>query len=192
MTQTTATESTLKRRGFIRRGGGLVLSGTAIAMLGGLKPKLAHAATESAFEQDINILNTAINAEFEAVAAYQLGADSGLLTSEVKNVALTFQSHHKAHADVLVSTVEQLGGKPNSAKSRYNFPVDKLKAQKDVLEFAAGLEHGAISAYAGAIPLFDNRDLMKAASSILADEAMHWAVLRQALGLEPVPGPFIS
>ena len=64
--------------------------------------------------------------------------------------------------------------------------------QSDVLEFAAGLERGAVSAYAGAIPVFDNRDLSAAAASILADEAMHWAVLRGVLGLDPVPAAFFS
>jgi len=42
----------------------------------------------------------------------------------------------------------------------------------------------------GAVPVFGNRDLSKAAASILGDEAMHWAVLRNALGEAPVPsGP---
>ncbi len=61
-----------------------------------------------------------------------------------------------------------------------------------MLEFAAGLERGAVSAYAGAIPRFDDRQLSHAAASILADEAMYWAVLRSALGLDPVPGAFFS
>ena len=30
------------------------------------------------------------------------------------------------------------------------------------------------------------------AASILGDEAMHWAVLRQAVGDEPVPAAFVS
>ena len=191
MSTTLPSESGLKRRGFLRRGSGLVLSASAVALLGGVKSKSVIAATESALEQDITILNTAIAAELEAVAAYQLGADSGLLDSAVKKLALTFQGHHKEHADVLAATVNKLGGKAVNAKANYDFPVEKLKQQKDVLEFAAGLERGAISAYAGAIPLFDNRDLMQAAAGILADEAMHWAVLRQALGMEPVPSAFI-
>jgi rubrerythrin len=70
--------------------------------------------------------------------------------------------------------------------------VDKLKAQADVLRFAASLEQGAVSAYLGAVPLFANKDLAKAAASILGDEAMHWAVLRQALGEAPVPSAFVS
>jgi hypothetical protein len=88
--------------------------------------------------------------------------------------------------------VQKLGGKPVAAKSRYTFPVEGLKTQADVLRFAAQLEQGAVSAYLGAVPLFGNRDLSRAAASILGDEAMHWAVLRNALGENPVPVAFVS
>ncbi|GAB2469608.1 ferritin-like domain-containing protein [Comamonas humi] len=168
---------------------GLALSGAAVALLAG---RDVLAAQAGAGAQDAQILNTALGAELEAIAAYQLGAESGLLQKPVKELALTFQSHHKAHADVLAKTVEKLGGKPVAAKARYSFPVDQLKSQADVLRFAAGLEQGAVSAYLGAVPLFDNRELSKAAASILGDEAMHWAVLRQALGDVPVPAAFVS
>lgn len=171
-------------------GSGLLLSATAIAMLAG-KPALA-AGQASDPAQDARILNTALGAELEAIAAYQVGADSGLLQKPVRELALTFQGHHKAHADLLAATVSKLGGKPVSAKPEYTFPTDKLKTQADVLRFAAGLEQGAVSAYLGAVPLFDNRDLSKAAASILGDEAMHWAVLRNALGEAPVPAAFVA
>ena len=59
-------------------------------------------------------------------------------------------------------------------------------------ELAARLEQGAVSAYLGAVPLFQNRDLSKAAASILGDEAMHWAILRQALGEVTVPSEFVA
>ena len=42
------------------------------------------------------------------------------------------------------------------------------------------------------MPVFENRELAKAAASILGDEAMHWAVLRQTLGQTPVPSAFVS
>ncbi len=83
-------------------------------------------------------------------------------------------------------------GKPVAAKAKYAFPVEALKTQADVLRFAATLEKGAVSAYLGAVPLFGDRDLAKAAASILGDEAMHSAILRQALGEDPVPEPFVS
>ncbi|MBN9427793.1 MAG: ferritin-like domain-containing protein [Burkholderiales bacterium] len=169
---------------------GLALSGAAVALLAG-KDALAAQAGSGA-SQDIQILNTALGAELEAIAAYQLGAESKLLQKPVLDLAMTFQGHHKEHADVLAKTVEKLGGKPVLTKSRYNFPVDQLKSQADVLRFAAKLEQGAVSAYLGAVPLFGNRDLAKAAASILGDEAMHWAILRNALGEVPVPSAFMS
>src|SRR5215471_8736717 len=177
------------RRIFLRKSGAL-LSGGAVAMLAGV-PSLARAADKHA-ENDVRILNTALGAELEAIAAYQVGAESGLLQKPVLDLAVTFQGHHKEHAEVLAKTIQKLGGKPVAAKSKYNFPVEKLKSQADVLAFAAGLEQGAVSAYLGAVPLFGNRDLSKAAASILGDEAMHWAVLRNALGDNPVPVAFVS
>jgi hypothetical protein len=108
------------------------------------------------------------------------------------DLALTFQGHHGEHAAVLSQTIAKLGGKPVSAKAKYEFPTAGLKSQADVLRFAATLEKGAVSAYLGAVPMFDNRDLSKAAASILGDEAMHWAVLRQALGEAPVPSAFVA
>jgi rubrerythrin len=176
------------RRFFLARSG-LVLSGAAVALLAGRDALAAKAGDKTS---DTRILNTALAAELEAIAAYQVGAESGLLQKPVLDLAVTFQGHHKEHADVLAKTIQKLGGKPVAAKSKYTFPVEKLKSQADVLRFAAGLEQGAVSAYLGAVPLFGNRDLSKAAASILGDEAMHWAVLRQALGEAPVPSAFVS
>lgn len=168
----------------------LVLSGAAVALLAG-KHALAAKSDDGA-SSDTQILNTALAAELEAIAAYQLGAESKLLQKPTLDLALTFQGHHKEHADLLAKTVEKLGGKPVAAKAKYNFPAEKLKSQADVLQFAATLEQGAVSAYLGAVPLFGNRDLSKAAASILGDEAMHWAILRQALGQVPVPSAYVS
>lgn len=179
----------LPRRSFLRGAGTLTLSAAAVAMLAGCE---SAAAGSSASAADISILNSALGAELEAIAAYQVGAESGLLQKPVLDLAVQFQGHHKEHADVLAKTVRSLGGKPVDAKKAYDFPVDQLKSQNDVLSFAAGLEKGAVSAYLGAVPLFQNRDLAKAAASILGDEAMHWAVLRNALGLNPVPVAFVS
>lgn len=182
----------LGRRLFLSRTGTAVFSATAIALLAG-RETLAATAKGSA-GNDVGILNTALGAEQEAIAAYQVGAESGLLQKPVLELAVTFQGQHKAHADLLANTVKKLGGTPVTAKKAadYHFPTEKLKTQADVLRFAAGLEKGAVSAYLGAIPVFENRDLAKAAGSILGDEAMHWAILRNALGEVPVPDAFVS
>ncbi len=183
----------LSRRRAMSASGAAVLSASAVALLGG-RDALAAGAKVSAqeLEADVRILNTALGAELEAVAAYQVGAESGLLSKAVLPVAVAFQGHHKEHAAAIASTVQKLGGKPVAAKEKYQFPVEKLKVEADVLRFAAGLERGAISAYLGAVPLFADRALAQVAASILGDEAMHWAVLRQVLGEAPVPSAFMS
>lgn len=184
--------STFSRRRALA-GSGLALSAAAVALLGGRDALAAGSRVSPAeLEADVRILNTALGAEYEAIAAYQLGAESGLLSKPVLDIAVAFQGHHKEHASALAGTVQKLGGQAVTAKAKYSFPADKLKSQTDVLRFAAGLEKGAIAAYLGAVPLFADKALAQVAASILGDEAMHWAVLRQALGENPVPSAFMS
>ena len=181
------------RREFLR-GSGTTLTASAFALLAGCN-SLSAAEKKSPADSmatDVNVLNSALGAEQQAVAAYQVGAESGLLQKPVLDLAVQFQGHHKAHADLLAATIKQLGGNPVAPLARYDFPTDKLKNQADVLRFAAELERGAVSAYLNAVPVFGNRDLAKAAASILGDEAMHWAVLRQAVGENPVPAAFMG
>lgn len=179
------------RRAFLGKSG-LMLSASAVALLAGCDTVAAAQKRPGSESGDIAVLNSALGAEYEGIAAYQVGAESELLEPPILKVALQFQGHHKQHADVLVKTITQLGGTPISAKDKYTFPTDKLKSQADVLRFAVQLEKGTVSAYLGAVPVFNNRDLAKAAASILGDEAMHWAVLRNALGEDPVPVAFMS
>ena len=185
------------RRNFVRGAGTATLSGLAIAMLAGCesmaasnKPMMAAANPND----DVAILNTALGLEYQAIAAYQVGAESGLLQKPVLDLAVQFQGDHKKHAEILTSTISKMGGTPVMAKrpADYGFPTASLKSQADVLKFAANLEQGAASAYLGAVPAFMSKDLAKYAASILGDEAMHWAVLRNALGENPVPAAFIS
>lgn len=177
------------RRLFLARSG-VLLSGAAVALLAGREALAAKSGGAAA--GDGQILNTALAAELEAIAAYQLGADSKLLDKPALDLALDFQAHHRAHAALLAGTIERLGARPVVAKPKYSFPVEQLSSQAEVLRFAAKLEQGAVSAYLGAVPLFGERELSRAAASILGDEAMHWAVLRQALGEVPVPSAFVS
>jgi rubrerythrin len=185
-----AAAAALSRRRFL--GGTATLSAAAFGLLAGSRALLPRRASAEPSEQDVRILDTALSAEHEAVAAYQVGAESGLLRKDVLALAVNFQGQHKEHVDLLASTVRKLGGSPAGAKASYPFPVETLKTQADVLRFAAGLEKGAVSAYLGAIPVLGNGELAKAAASILGDEAMHWAVLRYVLGENPVPHAFVS
>lgn len=186
----------LGRRSFLTKTSFLTLGvAAATGLIGGCASAGAgQSVVSKTTEEDIGILNTALALEYQAIAAYQIGAESGLLQKPVLDVAVKFQSHHRAHAGVLSSTISKMRGTAVEPKepAKYGFPVNSLKNQTDVLRFAAGLEKGAASAYLGAVPVFHNRDLAKAAASILGDETMHWAILLNALGEDPVPVAFIS
>jgi len=181
----------IDRRGLFTRGARLALSGTTLALLTGIVGstglRRASAATMSA---DIDTLNVALGLEHEAIAAYQVGAESGLLKKDVLKVAVGFQSDHKQHRDILAKTIGQLGGMA-VADVKHKFPVEKLKNQADVLRFALGLEMGAAIAYLSTIPGFENRDLAKAAASIMGVETQHVAILKSVLGEAPIENAFI-
>lgn len=181
------------RRNFMGRSSGLLLSGTAVAMMAGNSRLALAAAGDPA--SDVGILGVALGLENEAIAAYQLGAESGLLQKPVLDLAVLFQSHHKAHRDALIATIEKMGGKPAAAKSNADYAsalgAGTLKNQTDVLTLAARLELGASNAYLGVIPSFGSHDLAKVAARLAADETMHWTLLSNALG-KPVPMAALS
>jgi rubrerythrin len=185
------------RRAILTGGGRVVLSATAVALIAGCTAKadsMQGMQTADMSKSDVDILNTALALEYEGIAAYQVGAESGLLQADVLKLAVGFQSDHKQHAEALAKAIAKLGGMPVQSKTiaEYNFPTSTLKNQTDVLTFAAGLEEGAVNAYRGAIPLFADKDLAGAGASILGSESMHWAILRYALGTQPPTVAFVG
>lgn len=171
------------RRALLRGVGTLGLSAAAVAVLGGCE---SMAASTVASAGDVEILNVALGLEHEAINAYQLGAESGLLQEPVLKVAVLFQSHHKAHRDALVATIKKLGGTAVAEKSMKEYAAalnaGSLKSQGDVLQLAARLEKGAANAYLGVIPSFSDNGLKQVSARLAADETMHWTALASALG----------
>jgi cytosine/adenosine deaminase-related metal-dependent hydrolase len=181
------------RRSFLGKGSTLSLAG--LALLAG-KDSLAQGAGDMG--KDVAILNVALGLEHEAINAYQLGAGSGLLQKPVLDIAVSFQSHHKAHRDALIATIQKMGGSPVAEKKLEDYAkalrADTLKTQADVLDLAARLELGATNAYLGVIPAFGSsasKDLAKVAARLAADETMHYTILTNALG-RPLPAGALS
>ncbi len=190
----------LRRRGLLRGSGITVLSASAVALMAGCE-KMAVAQSRGSSGNgaspvnDVGILNTALALKNEAISAYQLGAQSGLLQKPVLDVAVLFQTHHKEHRDALIATIRKLGGTPVAAKSDAEVAqalnASALKTQIDVLRLAQRLEKGAANAYIGVIPSFGDRNLAQVSARLAADESMHWTVLTQALK-DPLPAKALS
>ena len=172
------------RRAFLTGTSKVALSAAAVMLLAG-KDSVAQ-MMGGAMAGDVQILNVALGLEFEAINAYQLGAQSGLLQKPVLDIAVKFQGDHKGHRDALTATINKMGGKPVEEKKLDEYAkalkADTLKSQADVLDLAARLELGATNAYLGVIPSFKDAQLAKVAARLAADETMHWTILNQALG----------
>ncbi len=194
MNHQTANVTVPARRSFLTGTATIALSAGAIALLGGTQT-LAQGYAPGSAAADVGILNVALGLEHEAINAYQLGAQSGLLQKPVLDVAVKFQSDHKAHRDALIAAIQKLGGTPVAEKTLDDYAralkADTLKSQADVLNLAARLELGATNAYLGVIPSFRDAQIAKVAARLAADETMHWTTLNNALG-RPLPSMALS
>jgi len=164
----------------------MTLSASAVGLLAACETTASQQAQSSDPAADVSILNVALGLEHEAIAAYQLGAESGLLQKPVLEVAVLFQSHHKGHRDALAATIRRLGGNPVDAKTMQVYASElnagAIKNQADILALAKRLELGAANAYLGVIPNFNDAALAQISGRIAADETMHWTALAQATG----------
>ena len=113
------------------------------------------------------------------VAAYQVGAESGLLQKPVLDLAVKFQGHHKQHIDALAKTVEELGRKAAGPKAKYEFPVAQLKTQASDARIRGQAGAGCSQRHPGAVPLF--------ATVIWRRPPRASSVMKRRMG-DPAPG----
>jgi rubrerythrin len=162
-----------------------VLSAAAIGLLAN-NPAMAAMGAKGGAKGDIDILNVALGLEHEAINAYQIGAESGLLDKGTLGIAVAFQSDHKFHRDALIATIGKLGGKAVAEKSRDEYMsglnAAAIKTATDIVKLAQRLEKGAVNAYLGVIPAFVSKDLAAVSGKLAADEVLHYTALTSALG----------
>ncbi len=182
------------RRDFFRLAGVTTVGGSAVFLAAcGDDDKGSQATTdEQGSEGDIAVLNSALDLENTAVAAYTAGAP--LLKGEVLSLAEEFLEQEQEHADAISQAIKDLGGTPNRAKSEaeYTKSFPKLKNAADVLRFAVDLEETAVAAYIDAQPKLSTGELRGTAAAIGTNEAEHISVLLAALRQPPVPDAFVT
>lgn len=177
------------RRNFLGATSRVTLSATAVLMLSGREALAQGMAANEA--SDAAILNIALGLEYQAIAAYTLGMQSGLLPKPALDLALYNQGHHEAHRDALAATITQLGGKPVAEKAiaEYAAALDAkyIQTAEDIIDLALKLELGATNSYLGVIPSFKDPQLAKISGRIATEEASHYIALLGAAG-RPLPG----
>ena len=134
---------------------------------------------------DVEILNFALTLEYLETAFYVKGQTLDL-SSEVMSVAKELADHEQQHVDALKATIEKLGGTP-AAKPAFTFPITD---QASFLKLAQTLEDTGVSAYNGAAPGIESKEVLGAAGSIVQIEARHAARIRLLNKVGPAPDAF--
>ena len=152
-------------------------AGAILYLLTG-NPKQLHGQTLGG---DLGILTAALYLENEAVAAYQAGAESKLLSSGVLKVAVAFQSDHKYHRDGISGVLKSLGVEPKGPEKKYDF--GSLHSEKDILRLARDRENGAVLAYGTLASNILTKAVLNFGANVLVDEVRHRTLLNAALGI---------
>jgi rubrerythrin len=134
---------------------------------------------------DVEILNFALTLEYLETDFYKQAGKLSL-SGDYKSLAKDFGENEQAHVDALIATIEKLGGKPVKSPT-FAFG---MKSQKDFEKLAITLEDTGVSAYNGAAPMIESKDVLAAAGSIVQVEARHAAAVRFLGGMNPTTGPF--
>ena len=134
---------------------------------------------------DVDVLNFALTLEYLEADFYKQ-AQKLSLKGQYKSFAKDFGDHEQQHVEALTATIKKLGGKPAKMPA-FAFG---MKSEKDFAKLAVTLEDTGVSAYNGAAPMIQSKDVLAAAGSIVQVEARHAAALRFLGGMDPTKGPF--
>ena len=121
------------------------------------------------------------------------------LTGQERNIIALMASQDTEHYQVLKAARDAFGYQdagesetPNTFASRrpraFNYP--SLSTREDILNTALDVKETVLFGYHGAVGIVRNKKLLSTAAAIAGVEGRHAAILRQAVGLEPVPAAF--
>jgi rubrerythrin len=159
---------------------GLLLGGAAAVPLLGTAGEALAAA-----RGDRQIVTAAIVLEQHAVAIYDAALETGRLDPSLQKIVRHLRDQEREHADGLARALRGLGGRrPPPGSTLEGFPRGHRFAN-----FALQMEDELIAAYYEAMPRL-RPGLRQPLASIMASEAQHLVVLRQALGRDPLPQAF--
>ena len=169
----------MTRSSFILRG---ALAAGAVYGAGAVTPFVRTALAQDG-GGDVEILNFALTLEYLETEFYEKATG---LDGDVAKLAKQLAGEEAEHVDALTAAVKQLGGTP-AAKPTFAFPKGDVKA---FLKLAQTLEDTGVSAYNGAAPAIQSKELLATAGTIVQIEARHAAAIRYANGEPGAPEAF--
>ena len=136
---------------------------------------------------DLPLARTAASLEKLAVDTYQLGIDSGLVTTmAIADAAKLFQQHHQEHLDALNGAIRGAGGEEVTEQNEAVFKAlvepaaTAAKSEADIVTLAFDLESAAAQTYVFAGGALSVPELRSTIMTIGGIEARHAAVLQIA------------
>ncbi len=164
------------------------LSAGAIVGVGSLSPFVSGALAQGG-GGDVEILNFALTLEYLEAAFYAEAQEKVKgLSDDVKKLAKQLGDDEAEHVDALTAAIEGAGGEPAKVPT-----VDfggAFADEKTFLKFANIFEDTGVSAYNGAAPMIESKEVLAAAGSIVQVEGRHAALIRLERGKAPAPLAF--
>ena len=175
----------MTRQSFMVRG---AVTAGAVYGLGAVGPFVREAIAQEG-GGDVEILNFALTLEYLEAAFYTQALERvNGLSGDVKSLATEIRDNENEHVTALMDTIGQRGGTPVKAPG-----VDFGNAfvnQRSFLKLAQTFEDTGVSAYNGAAPAIESKEVLSAAGSIVQIEARHAAAIRLLNGRPISDGGF--
>jgi rubrerythrin len=171
----------MTRSSFILRSAlaaGAVYGGAAV----GPFVKRAFAQGE-ATAPDTDILNFALTVEILEATFYEQALQRVGLAGDVRALTEEIESNESEHVDGLRGAIEELGGTPEDPP-RLDFG-NAFSSESSYLQLAQTFEDTGVSAYNGAAPSIQDKDVLAQAAAIVQVEGRHASLVRAQRG-EPV------
>jgi hypothetical protein len=145
-------------------------------------------ATPPVHSRDVNLLNSLLDLEHIAVAAYTAGIP--LLSPAGGMAGQRFLTQELSHVGEVSGLVRLAGGVAD--KGRPSYDLGHPRNGEDVLRLLHQIERAQIQAYLQAIPKVSTPSTRAALAAVLANDAQHLSVLRAQLGRQPVPSALVT
>ena len=174
----------LDRSSFIAKGALAVGAVYGMSMVGPFVRK----ALSQGMNGDVDILNFALTLEYLESAFYMQAQQDLKLSGDQKELVDVIARDESAHVEALKSAVSDLGGTPAKVPG-VDFG-DAFASTDSFLELAQTFEDTGVSAYNGAGPSLESKDLLATAGTIVQVEARHAAAIRLQRGELPAPAAF--
>jgi rubrerythrin len=135
---------------------------------------------------DADILNFALTLEYLESTFYAEAKSRAKASGKLKSLVNLLAKDEQQHVEALEGTIKKLGGKP-VAKPRFDFAYSGTSG---FLKLAQTFEDTGVSAYNGAAPMIESKEVLAAAGGIVQVEARHAAAIRLQNDAEPAPAAF--